>query len=205
MERLLETGEIYKDLRVLQVAGEDILLCECIFCKKQSLVRENNMDLLSPCICIEAKNLENKEIGTLKIIKATPCGMGIKCVTECSACGKVIERNWTQLKKLKSCGCQRGAGARKDFTGKVFGELTVLGQATVRNTSKQLQWICQCSCEESTLVLRTNSALRLPHPSCGCVNKKRVDKASVICKEEGITMGAALKKVKKMVDSGMQL
>ena len=204
MERLLEIGEIYRDLRVMQLVGDDILICECIFCKKQSVVRENNMDLLKPCICVEAKALEGKEIGSLKIIKATPTsGQGIKCVCECNKCGKVTERTWAQLQKQKSCGCQRKK--TKDLTGKVFGELTVLDKAAVRNASKQIQWICQCDCKEGTLVLRTNSALHTGHPSCGCWGKKHIEQASVICKEEGIPMSEALKRVYKKVDTAVQV
>jgi len=199
-DRLLEMGEVYKDLRVLQLVGDDILVCECIFCKKQSVVRENNMDLLKPCICVEARELIKKEVGTLTIISTTVTGQGIKCITECSACNKIVERTWTQLKKQQSCGCQRGVGVHKDFTGKIFGELTVIGKAAIRNTSKQIQWICQCSCPEGTLVLRTNSGLRTGHPSCGCLHKKRIDMASAICKKEGIPMSEALKKVKKVFD-----
>ena len=200
-ERLLEIGEVYKDLRVLQLFGEDTLVCECIFCKKQSVVRENNMDLLKPCVCVEARSLIKKEIGTLTIISSSVVGQGIRCITECSACGKIIERPWAQLKKQQSCGCQRGVGVHKDLTGQVFGEFTILGRAAVRNASKQIQWICQCSCPEGTLALRTNSALRTGHPSCGCLNKKRVKMASAICKEEGIPMSAALKKVKQRLDN----
>ena len=202
MGLLLEMGEVYKDLRVLQVAGEGILVCECIFCKKQKAVREANIDHLEPCICVKASELEGTKIGTLTIIKAEPVSKGIKCICECSACGKVTERTWVGLQKIKSCGCHRNV--YKDLTGKEFGRLTVLGKATVRNASNQIQWICQCNCKDENLVLKTSSALRTGNPTCGCAHKERIERAQEVCRQEGISMSKAIHKI-KLLDKQKQV
>lgn len=70
------------------------------------------------------------------------------CHCKCD-CGKEYDANYYNLKNGFSQQCREcrykesGLKSRVDLTGKVFGELTVIG----RNPDN-LNWICKCSCGE---------------------------------------------------------
>jgi len=55
--------------------------------------------------------------------------------------------------------------SREDFTGRIYGELTVL-----RESKKRYYWVCQCSCGELTQV--SGGALKQGYTkSCGHIRK----------------------------------
>lgn len=73
-----------------------------------------------------------------------------------------------------SCGCyckeQVTKAKLNDLTGKIFGKLTVLGR--VKEKTKSIQWICQCSCDNKTIInVFGNNLYRNHTKSCGCINK----------------------------------
>lgn len=68
---------------------------------------------------------------------------------------------------------------KKDLTGCVFGNLTVVSAADpyVWKTNKYSQWNCECSCGNAVIV-RT-SKLTIGHTqSCGCLQKEKASKAN---------------------------
>ena len=67
---------------------------------------------------------------------------------------------------------------KEDLTGKTFGRLTVLGRAedyVSPKGYKKAQWVCQCSCQNKTIITVFGSALtKKKHGtrSCGCLQKE---------------------------------
>lgn len=62
-------------------------------------------------------------------------------------------------------------GRAKDLTNKTFNRLKVLYRTT--NKGKQTRWVCQCQCENHTLlVVATNHLLDGHTKSCGCLKKE---------------------------------
>lgn len=63
-----------------------------------------------------------------------------------------------------------------DLTGKTFGKLKVLGRDDSRQ-SKRIYWICECQCENKTIVSVRGQHLKSGNTvSCGCVNKENIHK-----------------------------
>lgn len=62
-----------------------------------------------------------------------------------------------------------------DLTGKTFGRWTVIKQAdsTIRSDGKrkQVNWICQCSCNKHTIKTLSSSELGRSK-SCGCIREE---------------------------------
>jgi len=76
---------------------------------------------------------------------------------KCS-CGKmkVVRASLLRFGGTKSCGCYSG----EDLSGKIFGDLTVIGREGSR-------WLCRCTCGKQALVYAGN--LRKGNTkSCGC-------------------------------------
>lgn len=74
----------------------------------------------------------------------------------------------------------------KDFTGKVFGQLTVLNFDSWHiqpSGQKKTKWFCECSCGNTTIVQGAN--LSTGHTlSCGCVKK-----AAIAAHKQSVTDG----------------
>ena len=71
---------------------------------------------------------------------------------------------------------------REDLTGRVFGRLKVLEQAEdyINSRGEHIaRWLCQCSCENQTIVTIRGIDLRKKNGtrSCGCLQKESVSKA----------------------------
>lgn len=59
-----------------------------------------------------------------------------------------------------------------DLTGQRFGKLIVL-EKIGRDKYKNIIWLCECQCEEKTLIHVTSNHLKSGHTkSCGCINKE---------------------------------
>lgn len=71
-------------------------------------------------------------------------------------------------------------GRYEDLTGKTFGMLKVLGRDIGKtDVSRSCFWICECQCENKTIVSRKTSTLKRGNMSnCGCLNKERLIKQS---------------------------
>ena len=66
---------------------------------------------------------------------------------------------------------------KEDFTGRVFNRLTVIKE-NGKTKSGDILWLCQCNCENKTLLNITASNLRRKHTqSCGCLQKENLSKA----------------------------
>lgn len=65
---------------------------------------------------------------------------------------------------------------KEDFTGRVFNRLTVIKE-NGKTKSGDILWLCQCNCENKTLLNVTASNLRREHTqSCGCLQKENLSK-----------------------------
>lgn len=68
---------------------------------------------------------------------------------------------------------------RENLTGRTFGRLTVLEQAedyVGPDGRHQAQWLCECECENHTLVIVRGSSLKKktkPTQSCGCLWREK--------------------------------
>jgi hypothetical protein len=65
---------------------------------------------------------------------------------------------------------------RRDFTGRVFGRLTVLGRGpnsepTPAQPSGMVRWLCRCECGTEKLV-RRDSLVKGHTRSCGCLARE---------------------------------
>ena len=70
--------------------------------------------------------------------------------------------------------------------GTVFGRLKVLYESEARTKQGQVQYVCECQCQEKNIVTVASSSLRNKlTQSCGCLQKERV-KAAHIVKEKNI-------------------
>ena len=74
-----------------------------------------------------------------------------------------------------------------DLTGRVYGQLTVLGFAGWSNPpsgSRHTKWNCKCSCGNEIVAYGTNLKKENHTTSCGCVHKQRTSEAR---KTHGLT------------------
>lgn len=107
----------------------------------------------------------------------------VKCHCDC---GKIISERpyrFSQVRKIKSCGCSAPDYYMQRFIEKYpleskFGELTVIGHESVklgeraRNGSRfQRRLVCRCSCGHSTKVL-PKSVVGMDRVSCGHLGRK---------------------------------
>lgn len=71
-------------------------------------------------------------------------------------CGKEVTvsgRNFTMGRCKTSCGCMRTPRKDKDYTGKIFGELTVIKKVPKppNFTGHGAYWLCRCSCGKEVI------------------------------------------------------
>ncbi len=73
---------------------------------------------------------------------------------------------------------------KENLTGRTFGRLTVLKEADERSKNGYVQWVCQCSCRDKTVVIIPSYRLRSGHTrSCGCLQRDTVANGN-ICREK---------------------
>mgnify|MGYP000060629895 CR=1 FL=1 len=117
-------------------------------------------------------NLIGQRFGRLLVIgRASEPGKPIRWTCQCD-CGAVKDVAATKLPNgnTVSCGChvaeqrQKFNLSRTEFTGKVFGKLTVTGRVWVDG---KMQWACQCACGNTRTAI-TNYLKASANPSCGC-------------------------------------
>ena len=93
---------------------------------------------------------ENTKFGRLTAIKPDGSEKTI-CKCECGTIKSIY--NFHLLSgDTKSCGCLArelsSKRNRRDLTGQVFGEITVIKDDGTRNSSGNIMWLCKCSCGE---------------------------------------------------------
>ena len=157
------TGKKYGRLLVVKKAGEKSWLCRCS-CGVEIEVQHGDL-IGSKIKCCEwcktegKTNLAGKRFGRILVLRRI---FDDKWLCRRS-CGREIEASYDDLigNKIKSCGCK----VRKDFTGKVYGKLTVL-----RRTGEDV-WLCRCSCGNE-IVVKYDDLTRQRVKSCGCRKRK---------------------------------
>lgn len=147
--------------------------CECggeIFLDTRCLQRGTVKD----CGCQTVVRPGQKDISGLRFGKLTALspteerGYGGSTIWLCKCdCGNEVKAELKQLTSgcMKSCGCLSHP-PRKDFIGKRFGKLTVIGYAGKR--AGMHRWRCRCDCGNETVVGQTllqNGKTK----SCGCL------------------------------------
>ncbi len=123
-------------------------------------------------------NLIGKKYGLLEVVRIS--GKSDKyeniyydcrcdCGKECTVRGSSLKRGHT-----KSCGCNKRA---EGDTGKVFGELTVLGRVDGKDSSPFLE--CLCSCGDRVTV-RRDLLIRQKKTFCGNKSKHKNQKTRLV-------------------------
>ena len=141
--------------------------CGCLFAQH---VSETNYNRAKKLIGQKFNKLTVVDIAEIRIAKDGSKRVYYKCMCDCGNPIPVIVRG-TDLKlgKQLSCGCAKSdaeARDREDLTGRVFGKLTVIGFAYIKNQTAY--WHCQCECGNEIDV--RGADLKNSHTSsCGCM------------------------------------
>ena len=92
------------------------------------------------------ENLIGQKFGKLLVIGEPivikECGHSL-CKCDCGN-KKIIRNNNLKSGTSKSCGCMHTYKKAKDFVGKKFGELTVIGKS--EKNGKFYYALCKCDC-----------------------------------------------------------
>lgn len=93
---------------------------------------------------------------------------------------RVSDRCEQSKEKQKNAVAETGRKNKKDLTGKHFGLLNVIkdtGKRKVSKHSSQVIWLCQCSCENKTIIeVPTGNLVSGNTTSCGCVGQSAGEK-----------------------------
>lgn len=137
-----------------------------------------------PYIPQKHKDIKGKTFGRLTAIEYLGKVDGYrthlwKCVCGCNNKTEVLVPIHDLVRgHKKSCGCllnetgiKNGRKVIVNLIGKNFGNLTVLKESKNRRNSGSVLWICQCNCEDKTII-------EVPSPhlingntlSCGCLS-----------------------------------
>lgn len=161
--------------------GQKVTMWECLCdCGEKTTVSYGNLRSGNVKSCGNRKNhrpkrvyedLTGKKFGKLTVIDRAADYINKdghhlrKWRCKCD-CGNVIEVLENNLKKRKSCGCDR----YPDLTGQRFGRLTVIkksGRNVYANNSTNTVWKCRCDCGNVSFAT-TNNLKRGNVKSCGC-------------------------------------
>ena len=183
MSRKLESlvGQKFGKLIVI---GESIFikrnsysLCKCD-CGNEKLIRNTNLKCgkTKSCGCLRhtynnAENLIGQRFGKLTVI-GEPIAIKKYGHSLCKCdCGneKIIRNNGLKTGNTKSCGCIYKYKKAKDFVGKKFGKLTVIGKSEKIN--KAYYALCKCDCGNEKKI-QTQQLLKGSSKTCGLCNKK---------------------------------
>lgn len=115
------------------------------------------------------KDLTGQTFGQLTVLRYSHSEKnGAHWYVKCT-CGNEVVKAATRMKvgSTRSCGCLWHPII--DLTGKTFGEWTVLRQDTASRKTRNLRWICKCSCgtEHSVVSNTLISGKSTKCPSCG--------------------------------------
>lgn len=159
-------------------------------CLQRSTVRDCGCQT---CVKPGTKDLTGQRFGDLVCIRPTEArGGGGGVVWECRCdCGNTCLAVSTQLTQgyKKSCGCL-GHPPLKEFTGKRFGQLTVLEYAGKR--AGMHRWKCLCDCGKETIVGQTLLQSGKTK-SCGCLRDGIILRNRKLCDGTSVTQLEASK------------
>lgn len=151
-------------------------LCDCSK-ETQATTNQLRSGTKKSCGCIRRKNIIGQKYGKLTVIDYTNENRHGSALWKCQCdCGNITYATTEGLRTGDnvSCGC-RNLGSEKfkerykvDFTGKVFGELTVLSATDMRSNKGNQIWKCQCSCGNIAYI-STNHLQTGNTKSCGCL------------------------------------
>lgn len=138
----------------------------CPYCRS-AVVRHNRHDLVGTVF----GQLTVESIAGRRGKNAKSADDYWNCVCECGGRIEVAERSLARG-RTRSCGCINAP----DLTGRKFGRLTVLGPYESDKTDQQRRWLCVCSCDLKSQVIRTTTQLCGARGSCdcGCANRERL-------------------------------
>ncbi|MCQ2355112.1 MAG: hypothetical protein MJ102_08475 [Clostridia bacterium] len=157
--------------------------CDCGNEIKESVGNLTSGQVIS-CGCAKAeagkrsiKDISGQRFGKLIVIEPTDKRAdGGSVVWKCHCdCGNDTEVSCNRLRKgkVRSCGCLSNPPL-KDYIGKRFGRLTVIGYAGKLNTnSTEHYWTCRCDCGNETNVGQ-NELQNGDTVSCGCYQIERM-------------------------------
>ncbi len=140
----------------------------------------------------KAKDLSGRRFGKLAPLcptekRADQGSVVWRCLCDCGNTCEVSARRLLRG-KVRSCGC---LSEGTDYTGKVFGRLTVLEYA---GTAKELgrqgtmrYWRCRCACGAETLVGQTQLQ-NGESQSCGCLQKERLRESMVLVENTSVAI-----------------
>ena len=192
-------GQQFGKLTVLEqdlsYSKTKLWLCSCQ-CGKKYLVEESKLldKTITHCTCGRGENLSGNKYERLTALYATSLRTSDRCIIwKCQCdCGNIayVSAKALKQKNTKSCGCLNtetrsalGKTHKKDLTGQVFGELTVLGDVGKRR-GHAILWECQCSCGAKCYI--PGAALKGGVYSCGCIKSKGEQKIAQILSQNNI-------------------
>lgn len=157
--------------------GSIVWKCQCLKCNSELYLSTKQLknQVFQTCSECDKKSEIGKQYGQLIVEEYVPSskpGRHWKC--RCS-CGKIIVLSTASLHcgKTNSCGCLQAKIASQqciDMTGQVFGRWKVLERAQSVTNSRQVKWLCECSCDKHTRREVAGTELRRGTTlSCGCL------------------------------------
>lgn len=140
--------------------------------------------------CNQTKNISGQIFGRLTVKELVPKDKRKfkqttwLCICSCDGREVQIKANNLIQGITKSCGCLRFDAPKllaEDFTGKVFGRLTVLSFAGYNDSEKRI-WNCKCECGNEIIAIGQDLASKHKR-SCNCLRNElggqRVSKYSM--------------------------
>lgn len=120
-------------------------------------------------------DLTGQRFGKLTVLERDKTRKYTAWICKCD-CGKIVSRLASSLRDgdTLSCGCLNDEKHRKDLTGMVFGELTVLeyGEPFYEKSGDKIAtWKCRCNCGNIITVSTSNLTYGTTR-SCGCLRRK---------------------------------
>ena len=178
----IKEGDKFNRLTILSIPDREPwvkptveCLCDCgkiIILSINSLVSNKTKS----CGCIKIKNHKGVKFGKLTAINRLEKNGKYYWMCNCE-CGSTIEVRTDMLNRIKSCGCDRA----EDYTGKIFGSITVLSLSNSKTADGKDVYLCKCDCgrewEVGKYCLRRMK-------SCGCDNTKSIESAKLRTREK---------------------
>lgn len=137
------------------------------------------------------RDLTGERFGRLEVLSATEKRTDKGCVVwKCRCdCGNLTEVATRRLIRgqVRSCGCLR----HPDLTGRRFGRLVVLGQASsaseLGKPGRRVYWRCRCDCGQEAMVSQSelqNGGTK----SCGCLQRERTRQQLELVEGTSVTL-----------------
>ncbi len=152
-----------------------------------------------------SKDIRGERFGKLTAVEPTDRREdGGSIVWKCHCdCGNDTEVSWNRLRhgRVRSCGCLSNPPP-KEYIGKRFGRLTVIGYAGKLNPkTTENYWLCRCDCGNETKVgqseLQNGDTL-----SCGCYQKELLIEHLKLIDDTSVTILEQCKKTRANNKSG---